>query len=31
MFELNLSNALALTAAQRLFFWAEYKEHSKDI
>lgn len=21
----------ALTAAQRLFFWAEYKEHSKDI
>ena len=25
------SKEKALTAAQRLFFWAEYKEHSKDI
>lgn len=25
------SKERALTAAQRLFFWAEYKEHSKDI
>ena len=25
------SEEKALTAAQRLFFWAEYKEHSKDI